>query len=63
MDAIAQFIIDFFNWLDFFTDWLIETGLADHTAEAIVSVARYSTFTLLPVLVEWITKLSALING
>ena len=63
MTYIAQLIIDFFDWLNFFVDWVIETGLADHTAEAVVSVARYSTFTLLPVLVEWITKLSALVNG
>lgn len=63
MDAIAQFIIDFFNWLDFFTDWVIETGLADHTAEAISSTIHYAVYTLTPVLVEWVDKLTELVNS
>ena len=63
MDAIAQFIIDFFNWLDFFTDWVIETGLADHTATAVSSTIHYTVYTLTPVLVEWVDKLTELINS
>ena len=62
MTYIAQFIIDFFDWLNFFVDWVIETGLADHTAEAISSTIHYTVFTMTPVIVEWITKLNELIN-